>query len=274
MRINHNMGSVVANYYLEAWSRTLEKYGISNVVFYGGVLRLEDLRIPYGRLSVRICDNSDDSMGNYWYHFTCTGRSLFLLHDIPSKGYLFAHDDALLNLSRLSMMDTNVSWFTYDPNHLTEPPGVPPDLANDAQVQSDPWGQLVKPFGAAAVLQALSNEEFAANYKKSLWECLPYPGLSLPRGQADVFFISSSQLTTFQKAAALFAKFGIFLEIAVPSIAHCVLRDFKSISLYTRWDNAGRGKPPPPGTDVNVIQPLKISAPEIRDFMDKFLDMM
>jgi len=170
-----------------------------------------------------------------------------------------------LNLSSLSAIDANLSWFAFDQNT----PEAPPDLSNEAQVQSHSWfcGHY------SQVLTALNDEEFAENYKKSLWECLPYPGLSLPNGHADVFYVSSSQFMTFQKAAALFAKFHIWLEIAVPSISQCILREFKRISIYTTWDSS-RGNAPPPGTEVDVIHPIKLSIPELYDYTVQIVNKM
>ena len=269
VRINHHHGARAANKYLEVWSDTLQKYGVAHIVFYGGNLKVEDIQTPYGHLAVHVCENNYDPGGFFWYHLNCTddGNNVRrLLSDMPTKGYFFAHDDAVLDLRSLSVMDTDVSWFTFGLSVSMQKY----DITNATLVQNDGWSWIKSPWGARAILNALDDPEFSMKYNASLWQCTPDVGLTAGRAQSDVFFISSTQYAAFEKASALFAKHQIFLEIAVPTIANCVLHEFRSISLWTTWDQS-RGNPPPPGTKSQVFHPIKLSVPSAYDFAVQYV---
>jgi len=264
VRINHRHGALAANRYLEVWSDALQKYGVSHVVFYGGNLKVEDINRPFGVLNIHICENEDDARGFFWYHLNCSNM-LNLNMPTSTRGYMFAHDDAALDFRSLSESgDSNQSWFTFVQN-----PIVPYDIMNASRVQEDPWTWIKSEGGAPAILRALDDADFLAMYNTSLWTCTPNLELNVGRGQSDVFFISSRQYSIFKEAASLFAKHKVFLEIAVPTIAACLLGEFQTISLYTSWDNT-RGQPPPTGAKANVFHPLKLSNQVAYDFVSQF----
>ena len=264
VRINHRHGTLAANRYLEVWSDALQKYGVSHIVFYGGNLKVEDINRPFGVLNVHICENEDDSSGFFWYHLNCSNINMLNLN-MPTRGYVFAHDDAALDFRSLSESgDSNQSWFTFEQDPL-----IKYDIMNETLVEKDAWSWIKKPWGAKAILSALDDADFSSMYNTSLWTCSPNLELNVGRGQSDVFFISSGQYSTFKEAASLFAKHGVFLEIAVPTIAACILGEFQTISLYTTWDDT-RGKPPPTGAQANVFHPLKLSNQLAYDFVSQF----
>ena len=266
VRINHDHGSQIANRYLEIWSDALQKYGIHEIIFYGKALNIMDIQAPYGHLSVKVCESSHDSVGFFWYHVNCSvqGSIPDATAKTSNRGYIFAHDDAVLNLQSLSSYETESSWFT-----LGHSPAYGPDIFNQTEVNGYHWPWFKSPVGARTIIAALNDDEFAKMYNDSLWNCHPNQGLHLPYGQADVYFISTQNFKEYQKAAAMFAKFNIFLEIAVPTIAVCILPGFREINLWTRWDG-DRGKPPPVDANFDIAHPLKLSNSEAYNFTFEF----
>lgn len=283
VRINHKHGSFVAKRYLEVWSDALQKYGISHVVFYGGNLKIENIDKTFGVLNVHICENDDDDGGFFWYHLKCSNTNMLDLN-MPTTGYMFAHDDATLDLKSLSeSMDSNQSWFTF------KDPIINSDITNEILVENDWWGWIRTQWGAKAILSALDDADFSAKYNTSLWTCTRNSGLSVGRGRSDVFFISSRQYPVFKEAASLFAKHGVFLEIAVPTIAACILREFLSISLW-QGANAGHfenernfrdedfilnansscGSHTETSSCWQVLHPLKLTLQPVYDFVSQF----
>ena len=259
VRINHGLGAAAANRYLEVWSDALQRYGISHIIFYGGNLMIQDVHKPYGHLAVHICENNEDPTGILFYHLQCY-NNFDLLRDVPSDGYVFAHDDSVLDLRRLSRKHTNQSWFTFAGDE-----GV--DMSNLTGL--DVWWA----GNAPRVHEALENKEFSKLYADSLWNCSAAQGLVLKTagGTADTFFISGEQIAEYLTHAANFARFSIFLEIALPTIVRCIFAtQFESLGLWAGYWDGDRGKPPPPGTEADVLHPVKLSISEGYDFTFKF----
>ena len=255
---------MVANRYLDIWSDALQKYGISHVVFYGGNLKIEQMHKTFGGLNLHVCEDEDDVGGFFWYNLKCSNTIL----DLSTTGYMFAHDDAALDLKSLSeSMDPKQSWFALDsavPLDITNEiqPIVPLDITNEILasllVKNDGWVWADTPMGRPAILNALGDPDFSAKYRASLWTCTQdSPGSTLT-GRGDVFFISSRQYPVFKEAASLFAKHEVFLEIALPIIARCILREsLQEMSILQHPMGQGLPLPLPPG--YQVYHPLKLS---------------
>jgi len=124
-------------------------------------------------------------------------------------------------------------------------------VTNTALVMKDGWSWIKGPWGAKVLLYAVSNPEFSTKYNANLLMCTPKDQLEVGRGQGDVFSSPHSTILFLRKLLSCFG-YGIFWEIAVRTIARCILCEYLSISLSTKWDKS-RGTPPPLGTKAYVF---------------------
>jgi hypothetical protein len=264
VRINHEFGAQLANTYLRTCYSHLRRYGIRSIIFHGKNMVEVRLVQGYG-LKAHACeDKTGDGKGYFWYA-ALNECKRFLQKDDSAAGVLFAHDDIFLNLARLADGDTfplTIPWFSHKF-------GINTNFLDSRAIAASPWTWFNKSVGVSAVLSAISNDTFNAEYGKTLFACDGNnETLGLPIGNGDVFYIPSEHIEWFAKASATFADHNIFLEIAVPIFATCFFNDTASLELHT-----DRAKPPvlEALSQHAAVHGVKLSDPKTREAVVRVL---
>lgn len=273
VRFNGGFGGRVAKKYLQTWSNVLRMHDIRHVILFGSNLRNQthEIRRIFPDLRISVCEPEDESdflfeRGLFFYAAPHLCPSLY---DNDHRGYLFAHDDAVLDFHQImcGMLSLKMPWVCQNPDF-----DLTADMRNETDVKSHRWGWNRSPYGAPAVQSALSDPSFVEKYGLSLNTCNAGRGLRLFKGQADVFYIPKRLIGDFTEAAAQFYEHRIFLEIAVHTIVHCIFEQVSNLTLWTVW-GAERGRVPK-STEIGkfmVYHPLKLTNPAISTFMHDFI---
>jgi hypothetical protein len=186
------------------------------------------------------------------------------------KGYLYTHDDCVINPWKLIQYSKNTLWFPYwksaywkpqdnllYPNNLTWPifdTKVSPNYYSKWYWWSSIWGYL-------AVIKSLKKYP-----KKNRLILAKNIGHKKAIGSfGDFVYIPALLKNDYIKLAKLFLKNKVFLEIALPTICH-------SLSYNKLWERAegfcwaGTNLY---SYDIDFHHPFKLSNRETQDFVEK-----
>lgn len=150
-------------------------------------------------------------------------RSYMCIADAMKKnqncdGYLFLMDDCILNAWLLDSFDKSKIWLSQLAwvNNANER-GLAVDMTK-GQDQLTKWEWWGSKWGYSQVSKAFA--EIPANHKKMLTENAGPSHVVV--GFSDVVYVPSKYKEQFIELATIFGKYDVFLEIALPTIMHCL----------------------------------------------------
>jgi len=164
--------------------------------------------------------------------------------------FLYAHDDMMLNLSQITKLPLNISWFTHELE-----PHQPISLKSSRWV----WWDHTLPH-MRNIWKKLPESEFF----KSMEFCAPQADLTWPHGQSDIAFITKKDVGIFVKYVEFIEYTDIFHEVAFPTFSKCILKNqFLPLKLCTNyqmgrrfeWENWIGAC----GEQIDVLHPMKIN---------------
>jgi hypothetical protein len=160
--------------------------------------------------------------GSYGYEI-----ATIAMKSVPNAvGYLYAHDDMAMNVSRLMELDSNSVW------RISENTRCDLDLTWQDRNHEWPWWN--GKYGIPAIDNFHLNR---ADVAVEMKECFGGERVWYV-GQADFFYIPQGYKDVFIRVMSAFGENKIFVEIAVPSFLMCyVPSDHQEmVTLCTAWD--------------------------------------
>jgi hypothetical protein len=143
------------------------------------------------------------------------------------KGYLYAHDDMIFNISKLMTFDLSYIWRTHSP--------VKRNLIDSWDFRNHTWSWLNLNVGIDAMQNAIAKydiirkglRQFTGNEK--VWFS----------GQSDFIYVPQKQISNYINIMSTFRNEKVFLEIAYPTFAECFVPEFaiEELKLCTFWDS-------------------------------------
>ncbi len=183
-------------------------------------------------------------------------------------GYLYTHDDCIINPWNFIGYDKNKIWFPYwkkeawvgnNPMYsLTWP------IFNLRQQSHATWYWWGSQWGRNPVSRAL--KQYPAQYKEILVKNI---GAHRAIGAyADIVYIPQSLRNSYIQLANIFLQHRAFLEIALPTICHSIAdsRTWQRLEGYC-WSG-----PVLQSYDIDFNHPYKLSSLEIRTIVKEFFD--
>lgn len=232
-----------------------------NFPFYDSIKFLKDLYGPYfshivfygptEHPEVQLCEHHEG-----WFSYKGIADAM---QKYPGfAGYLWIHDDLIINPWNLTRFDTNKVWnLTLEPKDL--------NLGMNA-VQGWHWWQ--KAVGYPAIKKVY--DELEPKYKKILEHNLGEHMIAM--GYGDMVYIPARCVQDFTVLCNLCAKYELFLEIAVSAICSCLvpkeeIETFKGVVL---WYDGTRINPQDHySRQLDYIHPMKCSDEQVRGFLKR-----
>ena len=180
-----------------------------------------------------------------WYSY---GIVLDAVKRYPDyKGYLFLHDDCLLNVWNFPK-DLNKVW-----------------CCNWGEIsRSNPDAWFNNDCGFHAYEESLKNlnPSYTANRKKD----------TVPKSFSDILYIPKDKKEDFCNIFSVFYSCKLFLEYAVPTSVSCLTNNIEELDIlkfYICSSPTDEGMISNYNFDLDIIHPFKMSSSVIRDFILK-----
>lgn len=191
---------------------SLHAHKFAAVAFYmpgayaEGISGIQPIRVSKDSKGYAAYESALDTVEHVWFN-KCDHAVFWELAKKCSalQGVFFLHDDAVLHMPRF---DTDVS---------TSP------SRRELAWNATEWTWIPPGWGRAAW------DNFTQQYNTSM---PPF------RGQSDSFYVARKNFQVFVELAANLLSSKVFLELAVPSIAHAL--DWGELKLTTAWDHSRR----------------------------------
>jgi hypothetical protein len=150
-----------------------------------------------------------------WIAGTTAYRSMLMALNSFSKydfqGFLWLHDDMVLNLRNMHSMDLSKPW-------IVEPTGNPL-VIEPWDKRNYTWYWLNGEVGIDAMQNIL---EARPDIKEKIRSCTGSEhSWWIGQGQADFFYLPKSFIPDFLDIVGSFSKYQLFLEIAIPTFMQC-----------------------------------------------------
>lgn len=149
-----------------------------------------------------------------------------------ATGYLYAHDDMAMNVSRLMQLDSKHFWFS---KYIKEDSCR--DLDKNWTSRHNGWwwdGQ----YGSAAIDNLLGNRTDIADEISRCFNSVHH----WCGEQADFFHVPQHYRNSFMRILSAFGKYNIFVEIAVPTYYRCYVKPahLQPLRLCTSFSQKAR----------------------------------
>jgi hypothetical protein len=186
--------------------------------------------------------------GNFVYRFMLAAMDLAPEY----AGYLIAHDDMAIDLAYLAKLDLGHAWFQDDflksdltpiLNGTTKTKRIGWGFTDKYDRKSIDfwWGYALPSWGLPAIKTILlANDDIA----QAMLDCggvgNPHALQEWTRGQSDFWYIPAPMMAVYQRVLTIFSMHNLFLEIAIPSFARCLLpqHNIDLVPLCTAWGKA------------------------------------
>ena len=217
---------------------------------------------------------SNDNKGDFAYR--CVTEAM--LSYPHYHGYLFAHDDMAMNVSKLIHMNLHIP--ACNGHELY-------NLKNSWNLRNHTWHQW------NTYLTSMNN--IITKYRDITTQLKYCTGSEYTwyKGQSDFFYIPYHYKHSFIKYMNIFNESNIYLEIAIPTCIRCLISfhthnsdhfftpsDHNSLQIFplcTNWNHSTRGSiayyKEYCSPTASHIHPVKLNSPERIEFMVDFMDL-
>ena len=194
-----------------------------------------------------------------------------VIHSHPNfKGYLFAHDDMAMNISKLMDFDLTSFAFAFQTSRYWLA-----RLDDTWEHRNHSWGWFDGPYGIPAMQHFLTTHpSLGLQIKHCTGSQRAWHG-----GQCDFFYVPQKQKQLYNSIMEKLGSSKVFLEIAIPTFLMCFV-PLGRLVAYELCDMFGPGKR---GNisfyEINCrpsashIHPVKLKSPRQIDFMKSFMDI-
>jgi hypothetical protein len=167
-----------------------------------------------------IISSLDDPRGLFAYKSALTSMIAYPNFD----GYLFAHDDIVMNVSMLSSLNRTSVWFSKRLDLRIE------DFRGSWHHRNhSEWHWLNEPWGLDAMNEIVIHE---MDVVKELRKCMGSEYKWARDGAtSDFFFIPQNMRQLFVRTLGTYGKYNLFLEIAIPMFEKCYVPPSMIVSL-------------------------------------------
>ena len=171
------------------------------------------------------------------------------------SGYLYAHDDMAMNVSKLMELDMDSMWVTASSQCLNNIDWV--NKKNDWTWWNTVWGtKNIQNFLDSRTDLAMELKECFGSEKTWCY------------GQSDFFYVPRSLKDLTLRVLTAYRAYDIFLEIALPTFHHCYVPNNRTVelSLCTAWGKKRNIYPilyeNCKNRDFTLFHPIKLTSDE------------
>jgi hypothetical protein len=149
-----------------------------------------------------------------------------------ATGYLYAHDDMAMNVTRLMQLDNKHFWFS---KYINEDSCR--DLDKNWKERKNGWW-WDEEYGSTAIDRLLGNRTDIAGEIKGCFNSVHH----WCGEQADFFYVPQLYRNSFMRVLSAFGQHNIFVEIAIPTYYRCYVKpaDLQPLNLCTSFDEKTR----------------------------------
>ena len=197
----------------------------------------------------KVLRNAYTHRGRYSYHSFRLVYDLFSEDKYPYKGYLFMNDDSYVDPQFLSSYNLSTSWKEYS-------------IPYSGRTRW-PWNDALN-VNKVSYSEAFYNamDEIVSDRSINNRCHFTSPG-SLRKGWGDFFYVYRGDVSFFLKLEEVMFRHRVFLELAVPTIIHCINPKPFIDCNHGKMENRLR---------CVHIHPVKLSHSNLRSYMMKRLN--
>lgn len=217
-----------------------------NIVFYG----------PQYHNDVEYCDHY---MG--WFSYKAIARAMQKFQGYA--GYLYIHDDLIINPKNLERFDKNNIWLN---------PYRKLDMTREMDAINDwPWWQHAVGYPAMKQVYDKLDADDRAMFVHNIGDH------EVSIAYTDIAYIPARCVQEFIKLSNLCEQHNLFLEIALPTICTAMLpseqiEQFKGTVL---WYDGKRNNPCDfLNQSTDYVHPIKLSNPANREFIERYFQAL